>query len=93
MRGLRALFAGTALRRLGARPDVVGDEAFLVANAENAPRSVMSASYGDLSDLLSAEPDRSLDPVLSRVTDSTLTIATGRVPKRGTLAERCAGRA
>lgn len=88
MRGLRALIAGTAFcasMALG-QASSADDSSFLVANAENAPRSVMSASYGDLSDLLSAEPDRSLDPVLSRVTDTTLMIATGRVPKRGTLA-------
>jgi murein DD-endopeptidase MepM/ murein hydrolase activator NlpD len=87
MRGLRTLFAGSALCAVIALGQTaLADDSFLVATAESAPRSVMSSSYGDLSDVLSAEPDRSLDPVLSRVTDSTLTITTGRVPTRGTLA-------
>ena len=57
-----------------------------IASIETAPRSEMSTRYGDLSDLLAPETDRSLDPVLASATDSTLTIATGRVPKGGTLA-------
>jgi murein DD-endopeptidase MepM/ murein hydrolase activator NlpD len=59
---------------------------FEVASLEPAPRSVIPARYDDLSDLLARPADLSLDPVLSRVTDNTLMITTGRVPKRGTLA-------
>jgi murein DD-endopeptidase MepM/ murein hydrolase activator NlpD len=91
MRGLQALFGGFLLAVALASSSSVAstDESslpMLIASIEPAPRSVMSTRYGDLSDLLSPEPDRSLDPVLSNVTDSTLTVATGRVPKRGTLA-------
>jgi len=90
MRGLQALFGGTLLAvALAISAVAATDDAslpMLIASVSHAPRSVMSTRYGDLSDLLSAEPDQSLDPVLSTVTDSTLTIATGRVPKRGTLA-------
>ncbi len=90
MRCSRALFAGFALAlALAASAASSAEDASLptlLASIDSSPRSLMSTSYGDLSDLLVPEADRSLDPVLSNATDSSLTIATGRVPKRGTLA-------
>jgi len=90
MRGFLALFASSVLVAVMATAAVArADDTslpMLIASVEPAQRSVLSTRYDDLSDLLAPELDRSLDPVLARVTDSTLTIATGRVPKRGTLA-------
>ena len=90
MRGLRALTAGIllAVASISSAPATANDASFpiLLASIESAPRSELATRYDDLSDLLAPEPDRSLDPVLASATDSTLTIATGRVPKRGTLA-------
>jgi len=91
MRGLQALSATIVLAVAFTASAIASAEdapllPTLIASVEPAPRSVMSTSYGDLSDLLAPEPDRSLDPVLAHLADSTLTIATGRVPKRGTLA-------
>ncbi|MEX2204801.1 MAG: peptidoglycan DD-metalloendopeptidase family protein [Myxococcota bacterium] len=91
MRGLRALTAGIllAVASISSAPARANDASLpiLLASIESAPRSELTTRYDDLSDLLAPEPDRSLDPVLaSAATDSTLTIATGRVPKRGTLA-------
>lgn len=90
MRGLSALFAGGLLFAAAALAPVAAADGsafpMLTASIESAPRSEMSTRYGDLSDLLAPETDRSLDPVLASATDSTLTIATGRVPKGGTLA-------
>ncbi len=90
MRGLRALTAGIllAVASISSQPAAADDTTLptLLASIESAPRSVLATRYDDLSDLLAPEPDRSLDPVLANATDSTLTIATGRVPKRGTLA-------
>jgi murein DD-endopeptidase MepM/ murein hydrolase activator NlpD len=89
MRGVRALCAGILLAAsIGSTP-VAADEGalpILLASVEPAPRSQLTTRYDDLSDLLAPELDRSLDPVLAHATDSSLTIATGRVPKRGTLA-------
>ena len=92
MRGHKALLASGLLALTFAAtasavaPSDDASSPILIASVEPAPRSLMSTRYDDLSDLLAPEPDRSLDPVLSNATDSTLTIATGRVPKRGTLA-------
>ena len=90
MRGLWTLLAGAAFAAtLAIAPAVSANDAplpMLTASVEPSTRSLLSTAPDDLSDLLAPEPDRSLDPVLSRVTDSSLTIATGRVPKRGTLA-------
>lgn len=91
MRGLSALFAvgllvaAAAVAPVAAAADGSSLPA-LIASIEPAPRSEMSTAFDDLSDLLAPETDRSLDPVLASATDSTLTIATGRVPKGGTLA-------
>jgi murein DD-endopeptidase MepM/ murein hydrolase activator NlpD len=62
------------------------DPLFQVASFEPADRSSIPESYDDLSDLLLGPPDTSVDPVLARVSDTTLLITTGRVPRRGTLA-------
>jgi hypothetical protein len=80
--------AGMAVAALAATGARAGDTLlpFEVASLEPAPRSVIPTRYDDLSDLLSGPADLSLDPVLSRVTDNTLLITTGRVPRRGTLA-------
>ncbi len=90
MRGLLTLFASTllAVALTSSAADAADDASLpmLIAAIESAPRSELSTRYDDLSDLLAPEQDRSLDPVLSNVTDSSLTITTGRVPKRGTLA-------
>jgi murein DD-endopeptidase MepM/ murein hydrolase activator NlpD len=90
MRGLHALTAGIllAVASISSAPASANDASLpiLLASIESAPRSELATRYDDLSDLLAPEPDRSLDPVLASATDSTLTIATGRVPKRGTLA-------
>jgi len=90
MRGLLTLVASCTLALTWAlAPSASADDAslpMLIASIEPTSRSVLSTQPDDLSDLLAPETDRSLDPVLSRVTDSSLTIATGRVPKRGTLA-------
>jgi murein DD-endopeptidase MepM/ murein hydrolase activator NlpD len=90
MRGLGALTAGIllAVASISSAPAAANDASLpvLLASIESAPRSELTTRYDDLSDLLAPEPDRSLDPVLASATDSTLTIATGRVPKRGTLA-------
>lgn len=90
MRGLLTLFAGLVLAVVLAFPAVSKADASqiptLTAAIDVAPRSVISTGYGDLTDLLAPEPDRSLDPVLSGAIDSTLMITTGRVPKGGTLA-------
>jgi len=90
MRDFRTLLASSALAAtLALAPIASAEDASLptlIASIEPTTRSVLSTSPDDLSDLLAPVPDRSLDPVLSRVTDSTLLIATGRVPKRGTLA-------
>ena len=64
---------------------------FQVASFEPAARSVIPSSYDDLSDLFTGPADTSIDPVLSRVSDTTLLITTGRVPKRGTLASALRG--
>ncbi len=90
MRGVRALCAAIlfAVASISSTPAAATDAALpiLLASVESAPRSEPTTRYDDLSELLAPEPDRSLDPVLAHATDSSLTIATGRVPKRGTLA-------
>ncbi len=90
MRGLPALFASSLLVAVttaaAAASAQVSSLPILIASVDEAPRTEMTTHYGDISDLLSPETDRSLDPVLSSATDSTLTITTGRVPKGGTLA-------
>ncbi len=89
MRGVRAFCASILLAgSIGSTPAGASDGTLpiLLASVEPATRSQLTTRYDDLSDLLAPELDRSLDPVLAHATDSSLTIATGRVPKRGTLA-------
>ena len=76
MRGLSALFASGLLVAASAVAPVASADgssiAMQIASIETAPRSEMSTRYGDLSDLLAPETDRSLDPVLaSEAADKT----------------------
>ena len=74
MRGLSALFASGLLVAASAVAPVASADgpsiSMQIASIETAPRSEMSTRYGDLSDLLAPETDRSLDPVLASATDS-----------------------